>query len=313
MMQSIPVTSYQNRSSKKSPTWNRSINEPNCICDDTNIVVYLKEILGDVTMDEEHELHVNDIRKVGELKFVDDEKIESFNEFTETQKNKLKIILRYLNLLPSDASRNYLKSIDQMKLFIKHRENQQNHNEYSGNIKKLYNDSSVTYRMSPFKKEMKEQEINLKKPTSSCKKNKKEKTSKVMNWVYLLFQFSALMFLVWWPHILLYYRRKSKKQKMSATPTVRKQMNPLPKKPGQPTETSEVCDNYGPFSNCCCPQMCNDVILDQTLGSFTCRQRIEYLMKGGKKSQREACIVTAQQYPACGNCNPDKCPATVEN
>jgi len=85
-----------------------------------------------------------------------------------------------------------------------------------------------------------------------------------------------------------------------------------------------VCPTTGSkVSNCCCPETCNDALLDQAIGPytkhgspqgvFTCRMRMNFLMEEYGDSQRDACLQAIRSFPLCGNgCTPGNClPPTI--
>mmetsp|Transcript_5190 Transcript_5190/g.12379 ORF Transcript_5190/g.12379 Transcript_5190/m.12379 type:complete len:318 (+) Transcript_5190:1141-2094(+) len=60
------------------------------------------------------------------------------------------------------------------------------------------------------------------------------------------------------------------------------------------------------LTDCHTPATCTDAVLDQKAGSFTCRERITYLIEIQRKSQWEACsLVAGVEYTeSCGLCDP---------
>jgi len=85
---------------------------------------------------------------------------------------------------------------------------------------------------------------------------------------------------------------------------------PLPLK-----DDSTIPDNVFPakkFPNdkalfdCYRPETCTEYVLDTIVDLYSCRQRINFLIKNMFMSQKEACVqVAAMEYPdECGKCNP---------
>ena len=83
--------------------------------------------------------------------------------------------------------------------------------------------------------------------------------------------------------------------------------DPLPlKKVEDKVESSEEdTKKRSSLNHCSRPSTCTDYVLDTIADIYTCRQRMEWLVKNGK-SPLEACIlIAAHEYPVeCGACNP---------
>jgi hypothetical protein len=62
------------------------------------------------------------------------------------------------------------------------------------------------------------------------------------------------------------------------------------------------------LSDCHCPGTCTDKVLDTMADLYSCRQRIEWVMKTNGKSQQDACVqVAGSEFPEeCGLCNPSE-------
>jgi endoglucanase Acf2 len=58
--------------------------------------------------------------------------------------------------------------------------------------------------------------------------------------------------------------------------------------------------------DCHCPGTCTDAVLDTMAESYSCRQRIQWVMKTNGKTQQDACVqVAGSEFPEqCGLCNP---------
>ena len=68
------------------------------------------------------------------------------------------------------------------------------------------------------------------------------------------------------------------------------------------------------LKDCHVADSCTDEILDRKAGSYSCRQRISWLIKSKGKTQWEACsAVSGEEYPeVCGPCNPQQPPGDDE-
>jgi len=59
------------------------------------------------------------------------------------------------------------------------------------------------------------------------------------------------------------------------------------------------------LTDCHTPMTCTDAVLDLVAGDFTCRERINWLIKGEKNSQWDACSSMGAEFPQiCGLCDP---------
>ena len=69
------------------------------------------------------------------------------------------------------------------------------------------------------------------------------------------------------------------------------------------------------LSDCHAPETCTSQVLDRMAGTFSCRERISWLMTAMKKSQWEACEQVASiEFPAqCGACDPNHSTEIVED
>ena len=66
----------------------------------------------------------------------------------------------------------------------------------------------------------------------------------------------------------------------------------------EPSKIKEV-------TNCGRKSTCTDFVLDTVADLYTCRQRINWLMQYREKSQTDACMQVAVEFPKqCGRCNP---------
>jgi len=67
---------------------------------------------------------------------------------------------------------------------------------------------------------------------------------------------------------------------------------------------SETSENI--LTDCYQPSTCTDLVLDTIVDLYSCRQRIQYVMRQFKRSQKDACYqVAAEEFPdECGACNP---------
>lgn len=76
----------------------------------------------------------------------------------------------------------------------------------------------------------------------------------------------------------------------------------------------QECDATGAVTDCCCPMACTDAIMQKSVGMFTCKQRIHYVMTTYALTLRDACVKVAKdEHPlVCGKCNPDQCPVPVK-
>lgn len=58
---------------------------------------------------------------------------------------------------------------------------------------------------------------------------------------------------------------------------------------------------------CFQPDFCTNSILDRMAGTFTCRQRIKYLMGGGTSEEQACQQIAAVEFPTeCGDCIPNR-------
>jgi endo-1,3(4)-beta-glucanase len=83
---------------------------------------------------------------------------------------------------------------------------------------------------------------------------------------------------------------------------------PLPLKEGQTAPDTENDNLPVEFDlvDCYKPESCTEYVLDTIVDSYTCRQRIQWLMNNLGKSQKDACVQVAslEYYDVCGKCNP---------
>lgn len=67
------------------------------------------------------------------------------------------------------------------------------------------------------------------------------------------------------------------------------------------------------LTDCTCPGYCNDTVLDMittdTEGSYTCRERMEYVISDYFGTEKQACTMVSRQFPDECNigCNPQNC------
>ena len=75
----------------------------------------------------------------------------------------------------------------------------------------------------------------------------------------------------------------------------------------------QECDATGEVTDCCCPMTCTESIMEKSVGMFSCKKRIQWVMTTYALTLRDACVRVAQvEYPqVCGSCDPDKCPVKV--
>lgn len=95
---------------------------------------------------------------------------------------------------------------------------------------------------------------------------------------------------------------KATNNENSPTKYVRKESSPV-----------QECDATGEVIDCCCPMACTDTIMKKSVGMFSCKQRIHWVMTTYALNLRDSCVRVAQvEYPnVCGSCDPDKCPVPV--
>lgn len=295
------------------------------ICGDTSVGVYLEKNIGEITLGQENELRMHNIVSVEDLAFLADATIDNFNEFPEAKKSKMKIICRYLNLMSTDISINYDKSISQMNLQIKKREKyEQSKNVFADNSRidsatKFCTSSGITCRVAPRKTESEEHTHD--KVTSILSdeiKGKPLKRHRLIEW-WNRHSFSlVVLFLIFLPSILWhcwFFRERIFKLWVKEKNIVTTGMN---NRTGTNNRNESkpliVKKRNAKVSNCFCPQTCDNEVLNRVVGyfqntgnPFSCRYRINFFMRHYGDSERSACVAIARGYQECKGCHPDKC------
>lgn len=74
---------------------------------------------------------------------------------------------------------------------------------------------------------------------------------------------------------------------------------------GTSEEATDAANNADRLT-CNRPESCTDYVLDTVAGTYSCRQRIQWLMQRMGKSQEEACkqVAVVENPKQCGPCNP---------
>jgi len=317
------------------------------ISGDTDIALYLKKFLGDLTVAQENELRItNKIQTVGDILFMDDFTIDKLTEFPESIKKKLKTIHQYLNIMSSDESSNYDKSIREMYFIVK---NGERHDQTVNMNSKITTSSGLVSRIFRLTSSHKYSKVNTsdeeENVTSYDTSNEikgnpgnRLRLKRFCNQVCILL---SIIFLLVWPfpayfwvkrhpnvvhrvvHRIKELGRTKQKVEVKVTPPNNVKpaitMEPVKKveqsSPSIPGAATQKCPAGNAVTNCCCPQTCSNAILSKSVTpdfKFTCRERINYLMSHYNTPEKHACVKTATQYPSCGACNPDKCPVPVE-
>merc|ERR1719245_1958244 len=198
--------------------------------------------------------------------FLGNTSIDKFVHLTESRKCELKIICQYIHLIELDETSITLPLHDMHEFIKKH--------------------------------ESKNDEIEITLLSHKAKKNH-GKELRTLKWKGSLYTFAVvlLVFSLNYLNISRFniYQRYNWKTPPPIDNTTRSMSQRIKNKcnPG----ASEVSD-------CCCPKTCTDEILDQYVGPFTCRERINFLIGNQKKSERSACTATAIQSEICEKCNP---------
>lgn len=262
---------------------------------DTDIVKYLDRLLGNITPEQEKELHDLEIFNVGDLLYLvkTNIDIDSFKSFGGINKEKLKYLLLYLKTVLKDDIQNLDLSLREMKNFVQKRNEEYTKSTGSFNIFKTNVDRNITRRGLVSRKFLSQKQASTRDQKIIFIDEMKEKSGirkRKINWKMSL----VVTSLCW----LIFLMLKNETKLINEVKTFS-------------SKTTQNC----PPGSCCCPQTCTDSILDQEIdhhkkkkGSFTCRDRISFLMGRYGNSEREACINAAKQYSPCGNgCNPETC------
>jgi len=284
----------------------------------SDIVLYLNKVLGEITLDEEHALHLRKVRIVEDLLFLDVN--NELPEFSETRKRKMKIICQYLNLIHSTDTP-CDQSINNMHFFVKQHNDQVQINTRPG---------LTSRRLKKESKEYDEENVGY---TSGDNKKRMNKKLLMAEWqklvisqkIFIIFLSSVL---VLWPYLVfrLISRNKTPILSYNENLAASKIAYTIEKPSNRIIEKREVLNTEqkslvppSAVVDCTCPD-CTNTLLDQNAAhvqishgrrwkyEFTCRERINYLMGRYQKTEEVACSATAQMYPDCSDkCNPQKC------